>query len=118
MTDMTVGIDMIEVSRIAKSIQSQRFLQRVYSPDEIELIKSKKIAQTAAGRFCVKEAFSKALGTGVRDFELYEVSTLNDELGKPYITVSGNAKKLLDGRKTSVSITHTAEYASAVVIIY
>lgn len=115
---MNVGIDIIEVKRIAKSIQMPRFLDHVYSEDEIRIIQKKKNAETAAGRFCVKEAFAKALGTGVRDFELYEVSTLNDELGKPYIVTSGNAEKLLAGRQTSVSISHTAEYATAVVIIY
>lgn len=114
---MNVGIDIIEVARIEKSIKNPSFVKRVYSPEEAELISRKKNAQTAAGRFCVKEAFSKALGTGIRDFQMNEVSTLNDELGRPYIVVSGNAEKILDGRQTSVSISHTAEYAVAVVII-
>ncbi len=115
---MNVGIDIIEVKRIEKSIKNPKFVSRVYSEDEIKIISQKKNAETAAGRFCVKEAFSKALGTGVRDFELKEVSTLNDELGRPYIEVTGNAKKLLNGRNTSVSISHTSEYATAVVIIF
>jgi holo-[acyl-carrier protein] synthase len=118
---MEVGTDIIEVARIAESIQNPGFLTRVYSDEEIEIIqnrKGRKSAETASGRFCVKEAFSKALGTGIRNFNMNEISTLNDELGKPYITLKGNAKKILGNRKTAVSISHTAEYATAVVIIY
>ena len=66
----------------------------------------------------MKEAFGKAIGTGVRDFELNEVSTLTDELGRPYVVLSGNAKKIAGDKKISVSITHTNEYAQAAVILY
>lgn len=120
---MTVqtGIDMIEVARIAKSIQSEGFLRRVYAPSEHELLIARKMsAQTAAANFAAKEAFSKALGTGVRGFSLSEVAVLRDELGKPYFELSGNALELVEKNQytLSVSLTHTKDYASAVVVCY
>ncbi len=117
----TVGIDMVEVERIKKSVQSVRFVERVFSAEEQALFASKKNPyQTMAGNWAVKEAFSKALGTGVRDFSLNEVSVLRDGLGAPYLKLNGNALKLAEkrGMKFSVSITHTSEYAQAVCIGY
>lgn len=115
---MRVGIDIVETSRIAKSITKPRFLERVYSKEEISLCNSKKNpVESFSARFCVKEAFSKALGTGVRNFSLNEVSTLNDPLGCPYVVLSGYAKELAKGFKVSVSISHTKEYATAIVIL-
>ncbi len=115
---MRVGIDIVETSRIAKSITKPRFLERVYSTEEISLCNSKKNpVESFSARFCVKEAFSKALGTGVRNFSLNEVSTLNDPLGCPYVVLSGDAKELAKGFKVSVSISHTKEYATAIVIL-
>ncbi len=115
---MKIGIDMVEIARIRNSIQIPGFIEKIYSKGEIELYHSRKDnVEILAGRFCVKEAFSKALGTGVRNFELDEVSTLSDEMGAPYIVLEGNAAKLCDEKKLSVSITHTAEYAQAVVLL-
>lgn len=116
---MNVGIDIIEVERIEKSAKREAFLKKCFSSAEIELFESKGYcSETIAGRFCVKEAFSKALGTGVRNFELTDITTLNDELGAPYLVLQGNAKKALGDRQTCVSISHTKNYATAVVIIY
>lgn len=115
---MRVGIDIIETSRIAKSISKVHFVERVFSKDEIELCNSKQNPiESFSARFCVKEAFSKALGTGVRNFSLNEVSTLNDNLGCPYIVLTGEAKELAKDFKISVSISHTKEYATAIVIL-
>lgn len=116
---MHIGTDIIEISRIKKSMERPRFLEKCFSEEERRLFALRgSRAETVAGRFCVKEAFSKALGTGVRGFALDEVSTLCDELGAPYIKVTGNAARLLGSRKTAVSISHTKEYATAVVLIY
>ena len=73
---------------------------------------------SAAADWAAKEAFSKALGTGVRGFELNEVSCLRDELGAPYLVLTGKAKQAAEGLAFSVSLTHTAELASAIVIAY
>lgn len=115
------GIDLIEVVRIQHSIQSPGFLRRVFSPEEQTLLMQRGMsAQTAAANFAAKEAFAKALGTGVRGFSLCEVSLLRDDLGKPYFNLSGNALQIVTREQytLSVSVTHTKEYASAVVVCY
>ena len=72
---------------------------------------------SAAAAFCAKEAFSKALGTGLRGFRLREVQLLHDETtGRPELALSGNALRLAGSSRFSVSVTHTARYASAVVV--
>ena len=124
---IVTGIDLVEIGRIAKSMENPRFLERVYSPEELELLRSRAKADTplhlspsavntAAANFCAKEAFAKAMGTGVRGFSLSEVSVLRDELGRPYLSLSGNAAKLAQGLILSVSLTHAKDYASAVVM--
>ena len=113
---MGIGTDIIEISRIEKSIKSEAFLKRVFSERERELIE-KKGAKSAAANFAAKEAFSKALGTGVRGFSLCEVEVLREDNGKPYIVVSGRAKDMAAGRKIEVSLSHTEELALAFVVI-
>ena len=118
---MRVGIDMIEIERIKRSAAIPRFRERVYSEKELALFLSKKNApESMAGNWAAKEAFAKALGTGVREFELAEISVLRDNLGAPYIELSGKAKEIAErmGLSFSVSITHTKELASAVVIAF
>lgn len=113
---MGIGTDIIEVARIEKSIASERFLKEVYTEKEIELIKEKG-AETAAVNFAAKEAFSKALGTGVRGFRLSEVEILRDSLGKPYINLYGAAARIAGNTEIEVSLSHTKEYAVSFVII-
>jgi holo-[acyl-carrier protein] synthase len=116
---MNTGIDLVEVKRIAKSLENERFFEKIFTEKETEIIKSKnKPAETAAGRWCAKEAFAKALGTGFRNFEFRDIEILNDELGCPHMSVFGNAEKLLGERKISVSISHTENYATAIVLIF
>jgi holo-[acyl-carrier protein] synthase len=113
-----VGIDVVETSRIAKSANRPNFLERVFSTEELALCTAKRNPiESLSARFCVKEAFGKALGTGVRGFSLCEVSTLNDPLGCPYVVLTGNAKELARGYAVSVSVSHTKEYATAVVVL-
>ena len=117
----SVGIDMIEISRVEKSIQSEHFCQRVFGPEEFEELKSKNMrAESAAAAFAAKEAFGKALGTGLRGFSLNEVQVLHDELGKPFLKLSGQAEKTAREKSLSfaLSITHPHEYAAAVVTAF
>lgn len=116
---MTVGIDLIEIERIRKSINTPGFLAKVFSPAELKFFTEKRFApQTIAANFCVKEAFAKALGTGIRGFSLNEVTVLRDALGAPYIMTEGKAKEIVESNhyKFSVSISHTENYATAVVL--
>ncbi len=117
---MKTGIDIVKISRIEKLIGDTSFTERFFSKKEQQLFAQKNFqANTIAGNFAAKEAFSKALGTGIRGFELSEISVLRDNLGKPYFEFS---KKLNDTLKNSgithidVSISHEKEYAIASVV--
>ena len=117
----TVGVDITEISRIEKSVQSENFMKRVFSEAESALFSLKSNPYPSmAGNWAAKEAFSKALGTGVRGFSLNEVSILRDELGAPYIQLEGKALEIAAARNLefSVSISHTGDLAEAVVIAY
>ncbi|MEE1144056.1 MAG: holo-ACP synthase [Acutalibacteraceae bacterium] len=114
----SVGIDIVEINRIERSVGNERFCKGVYGESEIAQLKSRK-AQSYAGAFCAKEAFSKAIGTGIRNFRLTEVELLHDDLGAPYLKLSGSAKRIakdLGFTHFSVSISHTAEICTAIVI--
>ena len=89
-----IGTDIIEISRIETSInRTKTFKEKVYTKNEIEHIEKKRNPYASyAGRFAAKEAVSKALGTGVRNFSLRDIEILNDELGKPNIILYNNLK--------------------------
>lgn len=115
-----IGTDIIEISRIEKAINRTKiFKEKVYSEKEIEHIEKKKNSYASyAGRFAAKEAFSKAMGTGVRGFLLKDIEILNDELGKPVIYLYNEIKKLAEGLKIQISISHSKEYAVSTVVLY
>lgn len=121
MKKFSVGTDIIEIKRIAKSCENKRFIERVYSKKELSFFSKKKNPfESYAGNWAAKESFGKALGTGVRDFELTNVSCLRDEMGCPYLELTGNALEIASKNNLdfSVSISHTKEYATAVVIAF
>ncbi len=121
MNRISAGTDIIEVGRIRKSCASQRFCERVFSRQEREMFALKKDPwQSMAGNWAAKEAFAKALGTGVSGFALSEVSCLRDDRGCPYLKFSGEALRIVEqkGVQASVSISHTKKYATAVVILF
>ena len=113
------GIDIVDIKRIEHSLKSESFKARVYGADELKELESKRY-ESYAGAFCAKEAFAKALGTGVRGFSLCEVQILHDEYGAPNFSLSGNAQKIATekGLEFSLSITHTDTIAMASVIAY
>lgn len=113
-----IGCDIIETRRIAKA--DDRFLEKHFTEAERELFQKKKQPQTIAANFAAKEAFSKALGTGVRGFFLNEVEVLRDDMGKPYINLYGNAKELCNNAGVGeifVTLSHSKELAMAYVVL-
>ena len=114
-----IGVDIVSIERIAKSLERQSFLTKVYGSREIALFATENRIKTnsLAANFAAKEAFSKALGTGVRGFELTEVEILRDELGKPYFVFSGKAKEIVESKNLHfmVSISHEKDKAIAFV---
>lgn len=113
------GVDSVEIRRVARSIQRQGFLERFFSEEERQYFERKKNApQTVAGHFAAKEAFSKAMGTGISGFELREVGIIHDHRGKPFLSLTGAAAELGEGWDFSLSITHTVTTATAFVVAW
>ena len=118
------GIDITEVNRIAASIQrfGRRFLERVFTADEIRYCESKaNKAERYAGRFAAKEAAMKAIGTGwSRGVTWQDVEVRRAPGGRPTIAFHRKAAEFLqklDAVRTQLSITHTGEMAMAQVIL-
>lgn len=139
-----IGNDIIEIERIEKAISKDGFKRKVYTDLELEnLSKKGNRAESFAGIFSAKEAISKALGTGVRDFSLLDIEILSDDLGKPYVKVTKKLDELIKKKlnirneiidevafqnfeinsklkkyyEIQVSISHSKMYATAVAII-
>ncbi len=115
-----VGMDLVEIGRIRRSMKKERFLRDYYGLQEQALFAARnQSAETVAANFAAKEAFAKSLGYGVRGFLLREVQTLRDDRGAPYLLLSGRAKqKAAEAgiKRFHVSITHSKEFAAATVI--
>jgi holo-[acyl-carrier protein] synthase len=114
-----IGNDIVEIDRIKKAIdKNQKFRDRVYSPREIDYIDKKSNPYPSyAGRFAAKEAVSKAMGTGVRGFNLFDIEILNDELGKPHVKLLGELGEKYAEFHIMLTISHSREYATAVAIL-
>ena len=120
-----IGTDIIQVDRIKKNLKKKGFINRIFSKKEIA--KCKKISNSSncfAKRFAAKEAFSKALGTGIsRGINFNEILILNKKSGKPYISLIGQTKKIFNSKvknkktKIALSVSDEKKYAVAFVTI-
>ena len=116
------GTDIIEISRIQKSIEKsgEKFLNLIYTPKEIEYCESKKYAKYThyAGRFAAKEAIYKAISSLLDDrfgISWKNAQIINDKNGNPHVEFIGiNFKQIKD---IDISISHCKEYAVATAII-
>ena len=112
-----IGIDLIKTSRMERLIErfGEKGLQKFLLQDEIELIRS---AKSAAGFWSVKEAFSKALGTGIgKECSFHDIKIYKTPQGAPKLALSKKIVQNFNIINTSLSITHDGEYAIAVVTI-
>lgn len=116
-----IGVDTATISRLARSIQNPRFLQRVYGAQEQELIASRGngAAQTAAVNFAAKEALCKALGTGLGVYPLCEMQLLRRSSGQPYFVFGGKLAQAVQQNHWQVlaSVTHEGDAATAFIVI-
>lgn len=113
-----VGTDIVEIQRMEKSIENTGFLKKYFTEKENEFFLLKKYSpQSIAATFAAKEAVSKAFGTGFRGFSLKDIEILRDNLGKPYINLYNEAKKLSNGAKLHLSLSHTSKNAVAFVVM-
>lgn len=117
MGTLMIGIDIIKSSRMERLIErfGESALKKFLSPCEIVLVKNFK---TAAGFWAAKEAFSKAIGSGIgAHCSFHDIRIYKDDRGAPHIAV---AKHLVEYHKileSTLSITHDGEYALAVVAL-
>jgi holo-[acyl-carrier protein] synthase len=112
-----IGIDLIKTSRMERLMErfGDRGLQKFLSEDECLLVKSYK---TAAGFWAVKEAFSKALGTGIgKECSFHDIRIYKSEKGAPKLALSKKIVEKFHITDTSISITHDGDYAIAVVSV-
>ncbi len=117
-----VGIDAVNIDRFARWKDNPRLFNRFFHHKEIETAekRGKMKIHSLAARFAAKEAFGKALGTGLAGFSLKECAVLNNSRGKPDLVLHGKAKQAFEaigGNKLFVALTHEHDYAIAVVII-
>jgi holo-[acyl-carrier protein] synthase len=116
------GVDIMEVERIARSIQrfGDRFLHRIFTPEEIAYCRRKiTAAESFAARFAAKEAGAKALGTGIQHgvaWKELEVRRIPGQ--RPTLHLTGRASAIaqsLGVKNVSLSLSHTASLAIATV---
>ena len=123
-----IGTDIIQISRIeaALSRHGDRFAERILGPQELAKYHHRKAKVEARGirflatRFAAKEAFSKAIGIGLKmPMTWRAMQTLNAPSGKPVVVTSGVLEEFMqnNGLTAQVSITDEVEYAVAFVIV-
>ncbi|HEY9053634.1 MAG TPA: holo-ACP synthase [Rectinemataceae bacterium] len=117
-----LGIDIVHVDRIRRWLLLPGLVERYFHPVEIEAARSRGTGQalSLAARFAAKEAFGKAMGTGLKSMRLKDIIVQNDEAGKPEIRLEAQALSLFlgaGGGRMHCSLTHEGENAVAIVII-
>ncbi len=115
-----IGTDIVECERVAGMIAKHEstFIERVYTPDEIEYCSPRKASvQHFAGRWAAKEAILKSMGTGwAKGIKWTDIEILTQPGGKPLVGISGIAREVcgqLGIDEILVSISHTKNYATA-----
>lgn len=118
MNILDIGIDIIEIERIKEAINNNpRFLTKIFTDDEIKYFELKGFKpESIAGNFAAKEAISKSIGTGIRDFSFRDIEILRNELGKPIVKTYNNLEQICidyNVLEIKVSISHCKQYAVA-----
>ena len=120
-----IGVDIVENSRINKSLKSNLFIKRIFSNSEILIAKKIKDKKNYySKRFAAKEAFAKSIGTGFRNsLNFKDISIVNNKMGKPSFIINEKIKKIIKKEfKVSsfnffLSISDEKKYSIAYVIL-
>jgi len=118
------GVDITEVNRIRKSIESigEKFLSKVFQVEEITYCEAKKASkfESYSARFAGKEAVLKLLQTGIGNgVSLKDILITNGEAGEPKVLLLEGAKEIADARgikEVSISLSHCKDYAIAYAV--
>jgi holo-[acyl-carrier protein] synthase len=121
---VSVGVDIVEVGRIRGAIErwGPRFLDRIFTPTEVAYCRAKaRPAESFAVRFAAKEAFAKALGSGLRHpATLHSIGVAHDAAGKPLLELDPRLEALLRQHKVHgrhLTLTHERSVACAFVVL-
>ncbi|MCL2211159.1 MAG: holo-ACP synthase [Treponema sp.] len=117
-----IGVDIVQINRMERWLADEKLLERYFHSDELSLASSRKnsAALTLAARFAAKEAFGKALGTGLSHISLKDINVCNKENGKPDIILLETAKKAFEksgANKVHISLSHERENAIAMIVL-
>ena len=119
------GVDIVKIERISKILKKKLVIKKLFSENEIsKCLKIRNKSACFAKKFAAKEAFSKALGTGLgKVINFKEILILNEKNGKPYIKLINKTKKNVEKKlnkksfKTFLSLSDENDYAIAFVTI-
>jgi holo-[acyl-carrier protein] synthase len=117
-----IGVDIVYVRRMERWCENSRLLERYFHPQEIEIaaLRGKSAPLSLAARFAAKEAFGKALGTGLSNITLKDIMVINRLNGSPEIQVFGTAREALEksgANRVHISLTHERDNAVAMVVL-
>ena len=117
-----LGIDIVHVGRIRHWESVPGLVERYFHPDEVSDARARGPGEcfSLAARFAAKEAFGKALGTGLSGIRLGDIQVVNDRNGRPEIVLHGTALARFTsfgGSRVHVSLTHESDNAVAVAVI-
>lgn len=117
-----IGLDVVHVSRLERWRKTPGLFERYFNPEELAaaLSRGSTAMVSLAARFAAKEAFGKAIGTGLSGITLKNILVVNNHNGKPCMRLFGNAKDAFDragGSIIHLSLTHERDNALAMVVI-
>ena len=116
---LATGVDLIEIERVRRGLvrYGARFADRFFTAREQAQCAGR--VASLAGRFAVKEAVGKALGTGIGDVGWKDIEVLNDDRGRPHLTLHNAAERLAAERglnQWAISLSHTATHAVGLAV--
>jgi holo-[acyl-carrier protein] synthase len=117
-----IGVDVVHVKRMSRWTAIQGLTERYFHPDELNaaLSRGRGAELALAARFAAKEAFGKALGTGLAGIVLKDITVINRHNGRPEISVMGTARAALEksgANRVHLSLTHEMDNAVAMVVL-
>ena len=119
-----IGVDLVEVDRMKRAIarSGPRLVERLYTAGERAYCGGKRFPHPCfAARFACKEAFLKALGTGLRKHMRWrDIEVCRDPLGKPFLRLHGYLRERCDDagiRHVHLTLSHSASHAIAQVVL-